>query len=65
MFIFQPSDESMSTEGTDWRSGFLCLLLMVSGLPLSALQLRVLFKSLITGVKVSTLVVTLPSELVC
>jgi hypothetical protein len=64
MLIFHPSEESTSTDG-GWRSGLLCLLFTVSCLPLSARQLNVLSESSIDGVNVSTLEVTLPSELVC
>lgn len=60
MFIFHPSDESTSAAG-----GLPCLWLAFSCLPVSARQLNVLSESLITGVNVSTLVVTFPSKLVC
>lgn len=61
MLIFHPSDESASA-ATDGLPGP-CLL--VSVFPLSARHLNVLSESLMAGVNVSTLVVTLPSALVC
>lgn len=61
MLIVHSSEESTSTD--DWRSD-LCLLLILSCLTFSAWHFNVLSESLMTGVNVSTLVVTLPSELV-